>query len=123
MMTIVLTDDQYNGLVLLLERIAIGVERQSNPPPKKEPFQNYGLNPCAKYTDGDLQIICGVGEKTTRRWRQKYGLKYHQGVFGKSGSPIWYLGQYIIDFLNKHAVELRINEVKPVFKEIPQGKP
>ena len=123
MTTIVLTDEQYSGLTLLLERIAVGVEKQSNPPPKKESAQTYGLNPSARYTDGDLQEVCDVGEKTTRRWRQKYGLKYHQGAFGKSGSPIWYLGQYIIDFLNKHAVELRITEIKSMFKEIPTGHP
>lgn len=123
MMTIVLTDEQYNGLILLLERIAVGVESQSNAPPKEEPALTYGLNPEAKYTDGELQIICEVGEKTTRRWRQKYGLKYHQGAFGKSGSPIWYLGKYIIDFLNKHAVELRLTEIKPMYKEIPKGHP
>lgn len=123
MTTIVLSEDQYNGLILMLERIAVGVENLSKPPPKEEPAETYGLNPNAKYTDGDLQIICDVGEKTTRRWRQKYGLKYHQGAFGKSGSPIWYLGKYIIDFLNRHAVELRITEIKPMYKEIPEGRP
>lgn len=113
-----MTEEQYDGMMQLLVRIAVAVENQKVP---SEDEDTFGIRPDALYTDEEVQRIFSCGEKKTRSWRNEYGLKYHQRYSGKKGSRIWYYGRDLIEFFRAYAIPLGIKRPIPIKKDVPPG--
>lgn len=120
---IVMTDNQF---ALLMDKFDCLIEevrqlKENLKPADEHPKEEYGIRPDAIYADWEVQKIFQVSDKTTRKWRNQFGLKFHQKNTGEKGSRITYEGRHLIEFYKTMAPLLGINKPKPIKKDVPKG--